>query len=308
MTCTNKSRIRRSSPCDSRRSATSALRPPSESVISATSLAIAVPDPMATPTSAAERAGESFTPSPTMTTRAPSARSSSMMPCLSSGSRFARYSAISASAATRAAAWSLSPVSITIRWNPRARRSARAATVSSLTGSSTPITPLSTPSTARYKVESPSIVAAISAAAEGGISTCSSWTTKCSEPITTRAPLSALAIPCATMYSTSAWRSRCLSPASAAAFTTARATGCGKCSSRQAENRSTSSVDHPSNPSTSRTRGAAAVSVPVLSKTMVSAAAKASKYRDPLTMKPSRALWLMAVSTEIAPVSLRAQE
>lgn len=59
------------------RSSTSASSDPPESVTSATSLAMAVPCPIAIPTSAAERAGESFTPSPTMTTQLPSARRAS---------------------------------------------------------------------------------------------------------------------------------------------------------------------------------------------------------------------------------------
>ena len=54
---------------ESRRSPTRAAMSLWVSVMSATSLAMAVPLPMATPTLAAERDGESFTPSPTMTTR-----------------------------------------------------------------------------------------------------------------------------------------------------------------------------------------------------------------------------------------------
>ena len=46
-------------------------RSASVSVMSATSLAMAVPMAMAMPTSARESAGESFTPSPTITTRLP---------------------------------------------------------------------------------------------------------------------------------------------------------------------------------------------------------------------------------------------
>ena len=59
---------------------------------------------------------------------------------------------------------------------------------------------------------------------------------------------------------------------------------------------------------TLETCGFASVSVPVLSKTTVSAAATASKCFEPLTVKPSRALWLMAVSTAMELVSLRAHE
>ena len=126
--------------------------------------------------------------------------------------------------------------------------------------------------------------------------------------MTTRLPSSELAMPCATMYSTSAWRSRCLRPFSAAALTTALATGWGKCSSRQAENRRTSSCFQPSKAMTQLTLGVASVRVPVLSKTMVSAPARASKCLEPLTVKPCLALWLIADSTDTLPVSLRAHE
>ena len=59
---------------------------------------------------------------------------------------------------------------------------------------------------------------------------------------------------------------------------------------------------------TAHTRGAASVSVPVLSNTMVSASAMASKCLEPLTVKPSRAAWLMAERTAMAPVSFKAHE
>ena len=64
----------------------------------------------------------------------------------------------------------------------------------------------------------------------------------------------------------------------------------------------------PSNARTLATSGTASVSVPVLSNTMVSAWATASKYFDPFTMKPSCTLWLMAERTEMEPVNLRAHE
>ena len=115
-------------------------------------------------------------------------------------------------------------------------------------------------------------------------------------------------MPCATMYSTSAWRSRCSKPFSAAARTTARATGCGKCSSKHAAKRSTSSSSQPSRESTRATCGAASVSVPVLSNTMTSACAMDSKCCEPFTVKPAWADWLMADSTAMEPVSLSAQE
>ena len=50
------------------------------------------------------------------------------------------------------------------------------------------------------------------------------------------------------------------------------------------------------------------VSVPVLSKTMVSALANDSKYFAPLTMTPILAASLIAVITATEPVSLSAHE
>ena len=82
----------------------------------------------------------------------------------------------------------------------------------------------------------------------------------------------------------------------------------GKCSSRQAAKRSTWSRRQPLNAMTLERLGVASVRVPVLSKTMVSAAAISSKWREPLTVKPALALWLIAESTAMEPVSLRAHE
>ena len=270
-----------------RRSDTSAERSPPVSVMSATSRATAVPCPMAIPTSASESAGASFTPSPTIATVRPSAFRRSTNACLSSGSRFASNSVTPASAAMRAAVRSLSPVSITTRSNPSARSSATARATPSLSGSSMPMTPTSSPSTAKYRGERPSDSRATRSACSAEMGTPSSSTTKCSDPMTTRLPSSDEAMPWATMYSTSACRSRCLRFFSAAARTTARATGWGKCSSRQAARRSTSRRFHPSSASTHATFGVASVRVPVLSNTMVSARAMASKCFDPFTVKPA---------------------
>ena len=263
---------------------------------------------MAMPTSASESAGASFTPSPTMTTLLPSAFSRSTKAYLSSGSRLARYSVTPAASAMRAAVRSPSPVSMTTRLNPSILRSAMASRTPAFSGSSMPMTPISSPSTARYSGDSPSVSSATRRFCSSVRDTPSSSTTKCSEPMTTRLPSSDDAMPCATRYSTSAWRSRCRRFFSAAARTTARATGCGKCSSRQAASRSTSRRFHPSSASTQATLGVASVNVPVLSNTMVSAAAMASKCFEPFTVKPACALWLMAASTAMEPVSLRAQE
>ena len=164
-----------------------------------------------------------------------------------------------------------------------------------------PMTPTSSPSTAKYRGERPSASRATRSACSGEMGTHSSSTTKCSDPMTTRLPSSDEAMPWAC-------RSRCLRFFSAAARTTARATGWGKCSSRQAARRSTSRRFHPSSASTHATFGVASVRVPVLSNTMVSARAMASKCFDPFTVKPAWALCRIADSTAMEPVSLSAQE
>ena len=132
-----------------RRSATMEPSWPPVSVMSATSFATAVPCPMAMPTSASANAGASLTPSPTMTTCAPCALRPSTKAYLSSGSRFAWNSETPARAAMRAAVRSLSPVSMMTRESPRRRSSAMASGTPALSGSCTPMTPMSLPSTAR---------------------------------------------------------------------------------------------------------------------------------------------------------------
>ncbi len=70
-------------------------RSPFTSVTPALSIATSVPVPMAMPTSAAARAGASFTPSPAMATTRPSSRSRRISACLSAGSTSATTSAMS---------------------------------------------------------------------------------------------------------------------------------------------------------------------------------------------------------------------
>ena len=127
-------------------------------------------------------------------------------------------------------------------------------------------------------------------------------------PMRARSPSRVVATPWATTYSTSAWRSSWLRPFSSAARVTARAMLWGKCSSMQAAQRSSSSSPRPVKSTTPSTWGQAAVRVPVLSKTMVSASAKASRCLPPLTMirwaEASRMAEMMAMGVD----SLMAQE
>ena len=115
-------------------------------------------------------------------------------------------------------------------------------------------------------------------------------------------------IPCATIYSTleciSSWEMfRFL-----AASTTAFAIECGKCSSRQAAIRSSSSSERSQNVSIFATVGSALVSVPVLSKTIVSASAIASRNLPPFTVISYRLASRIAESTLIGIASFSAQE
>ena len=83
---------------------------------------------------------------------------------------------------------------------------------------------------------------------------------------------------------------------------------CGKCSSRQAAILRSSSSPLSSKEITEVTTGSALVSVPVLSKTMVSAAATASKNLPPFTVIPFSEASLMADSTDTGMASFSAQE
>ena len=94
--------------------------------MSAAPIATSVPDPRASPSSAAASAGPSFTPSPTMATRRPSARRPLTTAALPAGSVPAITSSMPAAAATARAVASLSPVS-RIGRSPSPRSSATAA-------------------------------------------------------------------------------------------------------------------------------------------------------------------------------------
>ena len=117
------------------------------STMSALSMAMSVPAPMAMPTSARASAGASLMPSPTMAT-APCRASSRTARSLSSGST----PAITSSTPTRrwmaCAVRSLSPVSMTVE-TPIARSCAMAPALDGFTTSATATMPASAPSRAK---------------------------------------------------------------------------------------------------------------------------------------------------------------
>ena len=161
---------------------------------------------------------------------------------------------------------------------------------------------------ARYRWEYSSGSEAKRASFPSGTVHFSSSNTKWQLPITTRFSPMVVEIPWATIYSTF----ECISWWSSffffAASTTARAMEWGKCSSRQAAMRSSSSGVSPLKEMTEATVGQALVSVPVLSKTMVSASATASRYFPPFTVTWCRPASRMADSTEMGMASFSAQE
>ena len=108
-------------------------------------MATSVPEPMASPRSAAASAGPSLTPSPTMATDRPCACRSVITATLSAGIAPAITSSMPASAATASAVASLSPVSRIVR-RPRRRSAATAPAAEGLTVSATATAPRAWPS------------------------------------------------------------------------------------------------------------------------------------------------------------------
>ena len=115
-------------------------------------------------------------------------------------------------------------------------------------------------------------------------------------------------IPCATIYSTFVCSSSWTRPRFIASTTTAVAIECGKCSSKQAAIQSSSSGLLSSNGITSTTVGCALVSVPVLSNTIVSASATASKNLPPFTVISCALDSRIADSTDNGIANFNAQE
>ena len=115
-------------------------------IMSAADMATSVPDPRANARGRPPRArAPSLTPSPTMATRYPSARSPVMTAALSAGSVPAMTWSMPTAAATARAVGSLSPVSRT-GCSPRARSSAMAGAADGLTVSATAMAPRAAPS------------------------------------------------------------------------------------------------------------------------------------------------------------------
>jgi hypothetical protein len=108
--------------------------------MSAVPIATSVPDPRASPRSAAASAGPSLTPSPTIATRCPRARRPAMTSAFPAGRVPAMTSSMPTTAATARAVASLSPVSRT-GCTPRPRRSAMAARAVGLIASAPALAP-----------------------------------------------------------------------------------------------------------------------------------------------------------------------
>ena len=115
-------------------------------------------------------------------------------------------------------------------------------------------------------------------------------------------------MPCATMYSTSLWSSSWCSPSFSACLTMAVATLWAKCSSMHADILNTSSLSYFPHGMTFSNTGWALVNVPVLSNTMVSAFAYASKCFPPFTIIRLSEASFIAEMTEIGVVNLIAHE
>ena len=138
----------------------------------------------------------------------------------------------------------------------------------------------------------------------------SSSSIKWRDPNKTREPSTEEQIPCATIYwsCASCASIKCARPFFWAASTMARDTGCGKCSSKQADKRSSSSSSRASSKdTTSESAGVAFVTVPVLSKTTVSTSANASRKRPPFTTTPRTVPSFMADKIAKGVANLKAQ-
>ena len=143
-------------------------------------------------------------------------------------------------AAMARAVRSLSPVIMTVWVMPSFRSSCSTCAASGRRGSAMQMTPASTPEAARYRWEYWGSSASNFACSPAGMVQPSSSKMKWALPMTTRVPPTRLAMPCATIYSTSECISSWEMPRSLAARTTAFAMEWGKCSSRQAASCNTS--------------------------------------------------------------------
>ena len=209
---------------------------------------------------------------------------------LSAGSTSAitRSASMPTSAATVRAVASLSPVSSTgVR--PRSRNRVIASAEVGLTSSATTTTPRALPSQPTAIAVPPCAWASSSARSRVGVRCCDHSSSSRGRPTSTAWLVSPSAItPWTPRPSTFAKSSTLGSgPAARAASATARAIGCSEASSRAPASRSTSSADSPSAAITSRRAIRPVVTVPVLSRTIVSTRRVDSRTSGPLIRMPS---------------------
>ena len=258
---------------------------------SAVSIAASLPAaPMAIPMDAFASAGASFTPSPTIATIEPSRRRSSMCRSLLSGLSDAWTSPTPTASATRAAAASWSPVSITTRFTPIADNRSIAARARSRGASSSRTAPAISSSTSSTATDAPWFRHAEAMRATSPSSRLISPTTLTARPPTT--PRTPEPSNCSTSSASAS-----ASPRARAAPTIASASGCETPDSKAAASASTWSSVCPGAQAIAVTLGTPSVRVPVLSIAIVRTRASVSRCPPPLMSTPSCADRLSAHST-----------
>ncbi|CEG10680.1 hypothetical protein BN961_04122 [Afipia felis] len=155
---------------DRRRARMIPIKSPLRRVTPALSIATSVPVPMAMPTSAAARAGASFTPSPAIATTRPDFCSLLTTALFWSGSTSASTSEMPSRFATAFAVVLLSPVSI-MTLMPSAARAFKASCVDCFTGSAMAKRPANFPSSAILMTVAPSPRSASACASIDRVST-----------------------------------------------------------------------------------------------------------------------------------------
>ena len=239
------------------------------------------------PTVALAIAGASLTPSPTIAT-SPEWRSAWMAATLSSGSRSPRTRSMPTARPTDSATTWASPeimmvVSMPNSWSRRmtSRAASRGVSMS-------PTTPKNRPPRWTSIVERPSALSWRSASrSAAGAGAPPSKVNRSGLPTATGSPASTARTP----WPVTLWRSWAGAPPvarSARSRTTARANGCSLSRSTATTASTSSASVAPSAGTTSVTRGAPSVSVPVLSKAMDVRPPRASSGPPPLTSTPLR--------------------
>ncbi len=247
-------------------------------------MATSVPVPMAMPRSAAASAGASFTPSPIMATRWPSACRRRTSATLSSGRTSDTTRSASTSAATASAVRRLSPVTTTTSRPMRCRSATaaalvgrtRSATSSTARAGTAPSSPPQPTSTAVWPRASAALVA--SSISAGTTSNSERRPTRVSTPsIRPRTPR-----PGRFTKSVTSGRSTSIT-----ARTMAAAIGCSDRDSRAAARARASVRSTPGEGATSASSMRASVRVPVLSTTATSTCSARSSTSPPLMITPS---------------------